>query len=36
MIKNLIVKIAEKVLTILIKQIEILINSDLDGDNKIG
>lgn len=36
MIKNLVEKIAEKVLTILIKKIELLINADLNGDNKIG
>jgi hypothetical protein len=36
MIKKIIEKVATKVLSILIKKIETLIQADLDGDNKIG
>ena len=36
MIKTIIEKIAQKVLEILVKKIEVLINADLNGDSKIG
>lgn len=36
MIRKVIEKIATKILSILIKKIEVLIQADLDGDNKIG